>query len=99
MISDASACWLQSFERENNAPERIVVHFVGKLFVLGAVEDLGNDAIITESSDNDKLKISDLLSKYKIAGIPENPEFKKIVSGKKLYNFDKSDFKLWRVAL
>ena len=73
--------------------------YEGKLFVLGAVEDLGNDAIITESSDNDKLKISDLLSKYKIDQIPKNPEFKKIVSEKKLYNFDKSDFKLWRVAL
>ena len=73
--------------------------YEGTLFVLGSADDLGNDAVITDSSDDDKLKVSDLLSKYKIAGIPENPEFKKIVSGKKLYNFDKSDFKLWRVAL
>jgi predicted outer membrane repeat protein len=73
--------------------------YEGKLFVLGAVDDLGNDAIITDTTDDDKLAISDLLLKYKIEGIPENPEFKKIVSGKKLYNFDKSDFKLWRVAL
>ena len=73
--------------------------YEGTLFVLGSADDLGNDAVITDSSDDDKLKVSDLLSKYTIAGIPENPEFKKIVSGKKLYNFDKSDFKLWRVAL
>jgi glutamate synthase domain-containing protein 3 len=73
--------------------------YEGKLFVLGATDDLGNDAIVTEILDDDKLKISGLLSKYNIDGIPENPRFKKIVSGKKLYNFDKSDFKLWRVAL
>ena len=73
--------------------------YEGKLFVLGSTDDLGNDAIITDSSEDDKLKLSDLLSKYKIGGIPENPEFKKIVSEKKLYNINKSDFKLWRVAL
>tara|TARA_A100001037_G_scaffold306872_1_gene358219 strand:- start:142158 stop:142853 length:696 start_codon:yes stop_codon:yes gene_type:complete len=73
--------------------------YEGKLFVLGSTDDLGNDAVITDSTEDDKLTIDDLLSKYKIKGIPQTPNFKKIVSGKKLYNFDKSDFKLWRVAL
>ncbi len=73
--------------------------YEGNLYVLGTANDLGNDAIITEINQVDQQKIDELLSKFKIKNIPDDAIFKKIVSGKKLYNFDKKDFKLWRVAL
>jgi hypothetical protein len=50
-------------------------------------------------SPEDATELSDLLTRYQVAGVPAASEFKKIVSDKRLYNFDKADFKLWRTAL
>ena len=59
----------------------------------------GNGAIIEAMSPEDATELSDLLTRYQVAGVPDASEFKKIVSDKRLYNFDKADFKIWRTAL
>jgi len=73
--------------------------YEGKVYVRGKVAEFGNDAVTAELTAEDKALLRDLLTKYKVAGIPKPTEFTKIVSGKKLYNFNMKDYELWRVAL
>ncbi|MBM3944406.1 MAG: glutamate synthase [SAR202 cluster bacterium] len=73
--------------------------YEGRVFVRGTIAEHGNDAVETEMTKEDKAMLKDLLTKYKVAGIPKPESFKKIVSGKKLYNFSMKDYELWRVAL
>jgi len=70
-----------------------------RMFVKGTAADLGNGAIFAEITPEDATELSDLLTRYQVAGVPDASEFKKIVSDKRLYNFDKADFKIWRTAL
>ena len=73
--------------------------YESRLFVGGAVDDLGNGATIKPMADEDISEIADLLARYPIDGVPDASAFKKVVSDKRLYNFDKKDFKIWRTAL
>jgi glutamate synthase domain-containing protein 3 len=70
--------------------------YEGVVFVGGRIEALGNDAVIQEPSEEDSAFLSDLLSTHKVAG-PSS--FKKVVAGRKLWNFDKKDLAVWKVAL
>ena len=72
-------------------------------FVGGKIADLGNDAIVVDSTDEDKDFLDSSLGKYLPDSIrknlPDGRDFKKVVSGKKLWNFDKSEWKTWEQAL
>lgn len=68
----------------------------GTVFVGGKIGSLGNDAVIHEPTAKDKAAISELLKTW---NIPEPPAFQKIVAGKKLWNFDKKELGIWKVAL
>ncbi len=70
-----------------------------RMFVRGKADDLGNGATFEDKSPEDLTELSELLTRYQVAGVPDASEFKKIVSDKRLYNFDKADFKIWRTAL
>jgi glutamate synthase domain-containing protein 3 len=70
--------------------------YEGVVFVGGNVASLGNDAVIEEPSVEDQAALRDLLATY---DIPAPPGFKKIVSGRKLWNFDKKDLEVWKAAL
>jgi glutamate synthase domain-containing protein 3 len=68
-------------------------------FVGGRVDDLGNDAVIEALSAEDVVFLEATLSRYfpdksKTAG-----NFKKVVAGRKLWNFEKHERAVWREAL
>jgi glutamate synthase domain-containing protein 3 len=72
-------------------------------FVGGEIADLGNDAIVAESTDEDKQFLDASLTRYLPASVranlPDGGDFKKVVSGRKLWNFKKSEWKTWEQAL
>ena len=68
-------------------------------YVGGAVNDLGNDAVIEELTAEDVGFLESALSPY----FPDKAEaagnFKKVVAGRKLWNFEKHERAIWREAL
>ena len=70
--------------------------YEGRIFVGGRIADLGNDAVVEEVTDQDRAFLTTTLAEYDI----EAPaSFQKIVSGRRLWQFDKKDFDTWREAL
>jgi glutamate synthase domain-containing protein 3 len=70
--------------------------YEGTVFVGGAIAQLGHDAVIQEPTAADRQELERLLETY---GIERRPAFKKVVSGRKLWNFDKKDLDVWKAAL
>jgi glutamate synthase domain-containing protein 3 len=70
--------------------------YEGVVFVGGKVEALGNDAVYVDLTAEDQAALKDLLATYKV---PAPPSFKKIVSGRKLWNFDRKELEIWKAAL
>jgi glutamate synthase domain-containing protein 3 len=70
--------------------------YEGVVFVGGRIAELGNDAVIEEPTAEDAAALNDVLRIYKISA-PES--FKKIVSGRKLWNFDRKEREVWKAAL
>jgi glutamate synthase domain-containing protein 3 len=70
--------------------------YEGVVFVGGEIASIGNDAVIEVPTEKDRSWLHDLLSQYDIRG-PES--FKKVVSGKKLWNFDRKELEVWKAAL
>ena len=70
--------------------------YEGTIYVGGKIEGLGNDAVEEELTEMDMAFLEDILTRHELIDSPATKEFTKIVSGKKLYNFDKQEFDLWR---
>lgn len=70
--------------------------YEGTVFVGGEIDSLGNDSVIEKPSAADKKALSKLLGTYNISG-PES--FRKVVSGRKLWNFDRKELEVWKAAL
>jgi glutamate synthase domain-containing protein 3 len=70
--------------------------YEGVVFVGGQVEALGNDAVYAELTAEDHAALHDLLATYQV---PAPTSFKKIVSGRKLWNFDRKELDIWKAAL
>ena len=70
--------------------------YEGTVFVGGTIAELGNDAVIQEPTAEDRQELERLLLTH---GIEKRPAFKKIVSGRKLWNFDKKELDVWKAAL
>jgi glutamate synthase domain-containing protein 3 len=70
--------------------------YEGVVFVGGKVEALGNDAVIEEPTAEDGERLKELLKAY---GIPHPASFQKVVSGRKLWNFDRKELAVWKAAL
>ena len=67
-------------------------------FVGGQITDLGNDAVVEEPTAEEVAFLAATLSGYFEA--PADVQcFKKVVSGRKLWNFDKDEREVWREAL
>jgi glutamate synthase domain-containing protein 3 len=72
-------------------------------FVRGRIAELGTDAVIEEPSPKDVEFLDSVLAEH----LPEEArnnkpagrDFKKVVAGRKLWNFDKREWKLWQEAL
>ncbi len=71
--------------------------YEGQIYLAGRAEELGNDAVLADMAGSDNEYLTETLSPFGYqAGWYD---FKKIVAGRKLWNFDKKDFETWRVAL
>jgi glutamate synthase domain-containing protein 3 len=70
--------------------------YEGTVFVGGQIAALGNDAVVEEPTPEDRAWLSDLLATYRVPG---PTEFRKVVSGRKLWNFDKRELAVWKAAL
>jgi glutamate synthase domain-containing protein 3 len=70
--------------------------YEGVVFVGGKIAALGNDAVIEEPTAADQAMLHDLLATHGVSG---PPAFKKVVSGRKLWNFDKKELDVWKAAL
>jgi glutamate synthase domain-containing protein 3 len=74
-------------------------------YVGGRVADLGNDAVVHDPTDDDVAFLESTLGRHLPAevrsarGVPAPRSFKKIVAGRKLWNFDKREWSTWREAL
>lgn len=70
--------------------------YEGVVFVGGEVADLGNDAVLESPDERDRNFLGQNLTSWDISA--EHP-FKKVVSGRRLWNFDRQDIELWKEAL
>ena len=71
--------------------------YEGKIYIRGKIEALGSDAVQADLNDDDITLLSAALADANMDMVPA--DFQKIVSGKKLYNFDKKEKEIWKTAL
>jgi methylamine---glutamate N-methyltransferase subunit B len=70
--------------------------YEGVVFVGGRITSLGNDTVVEEPNSDDEVWLASLLHEYNVRG---PTRFKKVVSGKKLWNFDRKELGVWKAAL
>jgi methylamine---glutamate N-methyltransferase subunit B len=70
--------------------------YEGVVFVGGRIAALGNDAVVQEATAEELAGLRDLLATY---GLAAPTTYHKVVSGRKLWNFDRKELDLWKVAL
>jgi glutamate synthase domain-containing protein 3 len=70
--------------------------YAGVVFVGGTIADLGNDAVIEQPTAADQTFLAECLKRY---ALRPPASFKKVVSGRKLWTFDKTELGLWKAAL
>ena len=70
--------------------------YAGVVFIGGAIAELGNDAVIEQPTAADEAFLAEHLQRHNVRS---PAAFKKIVSGRKLWNFDTKELDIWKVAL
>ena len=70
--------------------------YAGTVYVGGQIGELGSDAVEAEFNAEDRALVFGLLERWKV---PAPAAFRKLVSGRKLWNFQKSDLHIWKSAL
>jgi glutamate synthase domain-containing protein 3 len=68
-------------------------------YIGGSVDDPGNDAVIEAMSDEDVAFLQATLSCYFPDKARAASNFKKVVAGRKLWNFKTQERTVWREAL
>lgn len=68
-------------------------------YVAGKTDDLGNDTVIEDLTEEDTKSLTEALVQHLDGEHPDAGSFKKVVAGRKLWNFDKKDWKTWKEAL
>ena len=72
-------------------------------FVGGRISELGTDTVVEQPSGSDAEFLDSTLAQHLPPDLrkskPAGRNFKKIVSGRKLWNFDKQEWKTWQEAL
>lgn len=72
-------------------------------YVGGKIANLGTDAVIEAPTSDDAKSLDALLAQHLHSDVrkklPAGANFKKVVAGRKLWNFDKRDWKTWQEAL
>lgn len=70
--------------------------YEGVVYVGGKIAALGNDAVVEDPGRDDLAAIQGLLAEH---GVPTRASFKKVVAGRKLWNFDRKELAIWKAAL
>lgn len=70
--------------------------YEGVIFVGGKVASLGNDAVFADITAEDERVLAEA---YAGSGVERPRTLRKIVSGRKLWNFERSEMATWREAL
>src|SRR5262249_23046894 len=70
--------------------------YEGVVYVGGRIEALGNDAVRADVTQEERDALLAPLDTYKVKA---PLSFQKIVSGRKLWNFDKKELDVWKAAL
>jgi len=70
--------------------------YEGVIFVGGQIRSLGNDAVIEEPSAADERMLDEAFATF---GIARPAKLRKVVSGRKLWNFQHEEIETWRQAL
>jgi len=72
-------------------------------YVGGEISDLGTDAVLGTMEAGETDRLEETLSSHLPADLrktkPPAVNFKKVVSGRKLWNFDKREWRIWQEAL
>jgi len=69
--------------------------YEGVVYVGGEIAELGNDTVVTDASPEELAEIRSALERYGLKG-PD--AFRKVVSGRKLWNYDKKELDVWKAA-
>ncbi len=69
--------------------------YEGVVFVGGEIAELGNDAVVSDASPGELRDIGETLARH---AVPAPPAFRKVVSGRKLWNYDKRELDVWKAA-
>lgn len=70
--------------------------YEGVVFVGGSVASLGNDAVIIEPDAEDERMLAEAFERHHV---PRPKALRKIVAGRKLWNFERTEMATWREAL
>jgi hypothetical protein len=70
--------------------------YEGQIFVAGSIDQPGNDAVVGEIAEEDEAMLAQVLTRY---AVPHPRTFKKITSGRRLWNFSKKEIGVWIEAL
>ncbi len=70
--------------------------YEGVVFVGGEIASLGNDAVIEDPSAEDDAMLNAAFAEY---GVDRPARLRKIVAGRKLWNFEHAELETWRHAL
>jgi glutamate synthase domain-containing protein 3 len=70
--------------------------YEGIVFVGGEIAELGNDTLVSDATEGEQAEIRGTLARY---GLKAPERFRKVVSGRKLWNYDKKELEAWKAAL
>lgn len=69
--------------------------YEGVVYVGGRIAELGNDTVVSDASPAELTEIRSHLTRFNLDG---PASFRKVVSGRKLWNYDKSEMDAWKAA-
>jgi glutamate synthase domain-containing protein 3 len=70
--------------------------YEGVVYVGGEIASLGNDAVVSDAARDEMSSLSALITQH---GLAPPRRLRKVVSGRKLWNFEHSELETWRAAL
>ncbi len=70
--------------------------YEGTVYVGGEIASLGNDAVVSDATPGELSTLSDLAAQH---GLARPGRLRKVVAGRRLWNFEHSELEAWRAAL
>jgi glutamate synthase domain-containing protein 3 len=70
--------------------------YEGTVYVGGEIASVGNDAVVDQAPDPDQAMLEAAFAEF---GLPRPGRFRRILAGRKLWNFEKHELDTWREAL